>query len=86
MDVIEQEEFRFWFEQYGVGNVSGTQVIFGVFCNGVWVMVIVLQGVRFKDVVMDNQGGVGEEWVNYCGGCVWYQYYVGFVNVFLVVN
>lgn len=86
MDVIEQEEFRFWLEQYGVGNASGMQVIFGALCNGARVMVIALQGARFKDVAMDNQGGVGEEWVNYCGGCVWHQHYVGFVNAFLAAN
>lgn len=86
MDVVEQEEFWFWFEQDGISDVGGVQVFFSVFCDGVWVMVIVLQGVWFEDIVVDDQGWFFVEWVNDCGGCVWYQDYVRFVDIFLVIN
>ena len=85
-DVIEQEEFRFWPEQYGVGNASGTQVIFSALRDGARVTVIALQGTRFKDVATDNQGRIGEERINHCGGCVWHQHHVGFVNAFPAAN
>lgn len=45
-----------------------------------------LAGCEFKDVATDNQGRIGEERVNHCGGCVWHQHHVGFVNAFPAAN
>ncbi|CNT87753.1 Uncharacterised protein [Salmonella enterica subsp. enterica] len=41
-----------------------------------------MQSARLQDVATDNQGRVREERVNHCGGCVWHQHHVGFVNAF----
>ncbi len=44
--------------------------------------VTVITCMSCPDVATDNQGRVREERVNHCGGCVWHQHHVGFVNAF----